>query len=141
MCPTPGNYVTCLLFKPMYLVFLFPRLLLWPEHLSHGWAMTSQNTHTQGQGKGQGVHRHWGGVCPKSSDKARRGTCGGQLGGGAGCGYHCKSDLAGLGVTVPLYFRGELLLKQNITQQCLEEMKSAQSLNLPLQRCTLRLIS
>lgn len=81
------------------------------------------------------MHRHWEGVF---SNKARRGACGGQLGGGAGCGYHYKSDLAGLGVTIPLYFRGELLLKQNITQQCLEEMKSAQSLNLPTQRCSVK---
>lgn len=46
--------------------------------------------------------------------------------GEAGCGYHCESDLAGLAVTVPLYFRSELF-----TQQCLEERKSAQNLNLP----------
>lgn len=55
--------------------------------------------------------------------------------GEAGRGYHCESDLAGLGVTVPLCFRSELFLKQNITRQCLEEMKSAQNLNLPVSHC------
>lgn len=72
----------------------------------------------------------------KSSEEAGREACSGELGGGAGCGYHYESDLAGLDVTVPLYFKGELFLKQNITQQCLEEMKSAQNLNLPTQCCT-----
>lgn len=55
--------------------------------------------------------------------------------GEAGRGYHCESDLAGLRVTVPLCFRSELFLKQNITRQCLEEMKSAQNLNLPVSHC------
>lgn len=49
----------CLLFKPMCPSVPFLRLLQLPQHLTHGWAMTSQ-THTQGQGKGQGVHRLWG---------------------------------------------------------------------------------
>lgn len=56
--------------------------------------------------------------------------------GEAGCGYHCESDLAGLAVAVPLYFRSEGFLKENITQQCLEERKPAQNLNLSTQSCT-----
>lgn len=44
--------------------------------------------------------------------------------GEAGRVHHYESDLAWLGVIIPLYFRGELQLKQNITWQCLTIQKS-----------------
>lgn len=62
----------------------------------------------------------------KFSKEAGRGASGGQLGVATTMSQtwlgwcHCHS-----------LFQGELILKQNITRQCLEEMKSTDNLNLP----------
>lgn len=79
------------------------------EHFSHGWAVISQSTessktHTQGQGK------CWDLQPPKSLYAQPLEF---RWVGAPGCVRYYESGLARLGVTIPLYFRGELQLKQN----------------------------
>lgn len=60
-------------------VLAFPLLGLLPEHLSHGWAMTSQNTvlkRPTPRAKGKAG-------ASKFSEEAGGVACGGQLGGGS----------------------------------------------------------